>query len=52
MVTVQIQFIFQNCIEPEGTFFQTGSHIIRTFIAITARPIVSSLLTLGQVGQN
>ena len=28
MVTVQTQFIFQNCIEPEGTFSQTGSHIV------------------------
>ena len=28
MVTVQTQFIFQNCIEPEGTFSQTGSHIL------------------------
>ena len=27
MVTVQTQFIVQNCIEPEGTFSQTGSHI-------------------------
>ena len=27
MVTVQTQFIFQNCIEPKGTFSQTGSHI-------------------------
>ena len=28
MVTVQTQFIFQNCIEPEGTFSQTGSHMV------------------------
>ena len=27
MVTAQTQFIFQNCIEPEGTFSQTGSHL-------------------------
>ena len=32
MMTVQTQFIFQNCIEPEGTFSQTGSHIIHCII--------------------
>ena len=33
MMTVQTQFIFQNCIEPEGTFSQTGSHIDVSHIA-------------------
>ena len=32
MATVQTQFIFQNCIEPEGTFSQTGSQFIIQFI--------------------
>ena len=34
MVTVQTQFIFQNCIEPEGTFSQTGSQIITLYVVL------------------
>ena len=48
MVTVQTQFIFQNCIEPEGTFSQTGSQIIIQKIMSSAG-VINQVLTAPEL---